>query len=191
MSVEEGIGAFWILVGVVSGVAAAIGLAKLAWRRSRYLTSDPRRIAGAARRELADFLVDQGLTVDASATPEDLHQLVRSTARHRRTAVRRGRRGRTLRAARRERGGRSRHPGRAEEAAARDPRQPGEAAAAARLRHAALPARVVLPAVVLAAGLGTRLRPLREHVAKPLLPIDGRPVPTLLLRELAAAGSRA
>ena len=35
-------------------------------------------MAGAARRELADFLVDQGLTVDASATPEDLHQLVRS-----------------------------------------------------------------------------------------------------------------
>ncbi len=78
VSVEEGIGAFWILVGIVSGVACAIGLAKLAWRRSRYLTSDPRRIAGAARRELADFLVDQGLTVDASATPEDLHQLVRS-----------------------------------------------------------------------------------------------------------------
>ena len=78
VSVEEGIGAFWILVGLLAAAAGAIGLAKLVWRRSRYLTSDPRRIAGAARRELADFLVDQGLTVEASATPEDLHQLVRT-----------------------------------------------------------------------------------------------------------------
>ena len=78
VSVEEGIGAFWLLVLLVAGAGTAIGVAKLAWRRSRYLTSDPRRLAGAARRELADFLVDQGLTVDASATPEDLHQLVRS-----------------------------------------------------------------------------------------------------------------
>jgi protein-glutamine gamma-glutamyltransferase len=77
VSVEEGIGAFWLLVLLVAGVGTAIGVAKLAWRRSRYLTSDPRRLAAAARRELADFLVDQGLTVDASATPEDLHQLVR------------------------------------------------------------------------------------------------------------------
>ena len=48
----------------------------------------------------------------------------------------------------------------------------------------------MLPAVVLAAGLGTRLRPLTERFAKPLLPIDGRPVLTLLLRELAEAGCR-
>lgn len=48
----------------------------------------------------------------------------------------------------------------------------------------------MLPAVVLAAGLGTRLRPLTERFAKPLLPIDGRPVLALLLRELAAAGCR-
>lgn len=45
----------------------------------------------------------------------------------------------------------------------------------------------MFPAVVLAAGLGTRLRPLTELFAKPLLPIDGRPVLALLLRELAAA----
>ena len=78
VTVEEGIGAFWLLILLVAGVGTSIGLAKLAWRRSRYLTNDPRRVAGAARRELADFLVDQGLTVDASATPEDLHQLIRS-----------------------------------------------------------------------------------------------------------------
>ena len=45
-----------------------------------------------------------------------------------------------------------------------------------------------LDAVVLAAGSGTRLRPLTERYAKPLLPIDGRPVLALLLRELSSAG---
>jgi NDP-sugar pyrophosphorylase family protein len=43
-------------------------------------------------------------------------------------------------------------------------------------------------AVVMAAGEGTRLRPLTEHWPKPILPIDGRPVIATLLRELAAAG---
>jgi bifunctional N-acetylglucosamine-1-phosphate-uridyltransferase/glucosamine-1-phosphate-acetyltransferase GlmU-like protein len=43
-------------------------------------------------------------------------------------------------------------------------------------------------AVVMAAGQGTRLRPLTETWAKPVLPIDGRPVLAVLLRELAAAG---
>jgi glucose-1-phosphate thymidylyltransferase len=45
-------------------------------------------------------------------------------------------------------------------------------------------------AVVMAAGEGTRLRPLTERWAKPVLPIDGRPVIAVLLRELAAAGCR-
>jgi NDP-sugar pyrophosphorylase family protein len=43
-------------------------------------------------------------------------------------------------------------------------------------------------AVVIAAGLGTRLRPLTEHFPKPVLPLDGRPVLATLMRELAAAG---
>jgi len=43
-------------------------------------------------------------------------------------------------------------------------------------------------AVVMAAGEGSRLRPLSEHWPKPVLPIDGRPVIATLLRELAAAG---
>jgi NDP-sugar pyrophosphorylase family protein len=43
-------------------------------------------------------------------------------------------------------------------------------------------------AVVMAAGLGTRLRPLTERWPKPVLPVDGRPVIAVLLRELAAAG---
>src|SRR5438552_1384528 len=40
----------------------------------------------------------------------------------------------------------------------------------------------------MAAGEGTRLRPLTERWPKPVLPIDGRPVVAVLLRELAAAG---
>jgi NDP-sugar pyrophosphorylase family protein len=40
----------------------------------------------------------------------------------------------------------------------------------------------------MAAGLGTRLGPLTERWAKPVLPIDGRPVIAVLLRELGAAG---
>jgi NDP-sugar pyrophosphorylase family protein len=43
-------------------------------------------------------------------------------------------------------------------------------------------------AVVMAAGEGTRLRPLTERWAKPVLPIDGKPVLATLLRELASAG---
>ena len=39
----------------------------------------------------------------------------------------------------------------------------------------------------MAAGEGTRLRPLTERWAKPVLPIDGRAVLAVLLRELAAA----
>jgi dTDP-glucose pyrophosphorylase len=43
-------------------------------------------------------------------------------------------------------------------------------------------------AIVMAAGEGRRLRPLTERWAKPVLPIDGRPVLGTLLRELVAAG---
>jgi dTDP-glucose pyrophosphorylase len=43
-------------------------------------------------------------------------------------------------------------------------------------------------AVVMAAGEGRRLRPLTERYAKPVLPIEGRPVLAVLLHELAAAG---
>jgi glucose-1-phosphate thymidylyltransferase len=40
----------------------------------------------------------------------------------------------------------------------------------------------------MAAGKGVRLRPLTERWAKPVLPIDGRPVIATLLRELGSAG---
>jgi NDP-sugar pyrophosphorylase family protein len=44
-------------------------------------------------------------------------------------------------------------------------------------------------AVVMAAGEGRRLRPLTERWAKPVLPIDGRPVLESLFHELSAAGT--
>jgi UDP-N-acetylglucosamine diphosphorylase / glucose-1-phosphate thymidylyltransferase / UDP-N-acetylgalactosamine diphosphorylase / glucosamine-1-phosphate N-acetyltransferase / galactosamine-1-phosphate N-acetyltransferase len=43
-------------------------------------------------------------------------------------------------------------------------------------------------AIVMAAGEGRRLRPLTERYAKAVLPIDGRPVVAVLLRELESAG---
>lgn len=45
-----------------------------------------------------------------------------------------------------------------------------------------------MQAIVMAAGEGRRMRPVTERYAKPVLPIDGRPVIATLLRELAAAG---
>jgi glucose-1-phosphate thymidylyltransferase len=42
----------------------------------------------------------------------------------------------------------------------------------------------------MAAGEGTRLRPLTEQWPKPVLPIDGRPVLAVLLRELVSADLR-
>jgi NDP-sugar pyrophosphorylase family protein len=45
-----------------------------------------------------------------------------------------------------------------------------------------------LDAIVMAAGEGTRLRPVTERWPKPILPIDGRAVIATLLWELAGAG---
>ena len=68
----------WLLLLLVLVAGAAIGAIKLARRRLRYLTRDPRRLASAARHELVDFLADQGIAVGASATPAELHELVRT-----------------------------------------------------------------------------------------------------------------
>lgn len=45
-------------------------------------------------------------------------------------------------------------------------------------------------AMILAAGLGTRMRPLTDERAKPALPVRGRPVISLLLELLARQGIR-
>jgi CTP:molybdopterin cytidylyltransferase MocA len=51
-----------------------------------------------------------------------------------------------------------------------------------------LPGEALIEAVVLAAGEGRRLRPLTERWAKPVLPIDGKPVIATLLAAIEDAG---
>ena len=66
-----------LLLIVVAVVLAGIAATKLAVRRARYLTRDPRRVAAACRRELADYLLDQRIDAARSATLHELGALVR------------------------------------------------------------------------------------------------------------------
>lgn len=50
--------------------------------------------------------------------------------------------------------------------------------------------RIPTTAMILAAGLGSRLRPLTDHLPKPLLPIGGRPLLEIVIDTLGAAGCR-
>jgi len=47
---------------------------------------------------------------------------------------------------------------------------------------------LVIASMVLAAGLGTRLRPLTDHCAKPLVPVGDRPMVAHVLERLRTAG---
>jgi hypothetical protein len=66
-----------LLAFVLGGAVALVAAAKLAVRRLRYLTRNPRRIAAACRQELADFLLDQRIDAARSATLHELGALVR------------------------------------------------------------------------------------------------------------------
>jgi transglutaminase-like putative cysteine protease len=68
------------LVGVGLVLAALwivlLGAGKALVRRARYLSRDPRRLATASRRELEDFLRDQGADVPSNATLVALQRAV-------------------------------------------------------------------------------------------------------------------
>jgi transglutaminase-like putative cysteine protease len=66
-----------VLVALLVATAVGIVVTKLALRRARYLTRDPRRVAAACRNELAAFLVDQRIDAARSATLHELGELVR------------------------------------------------------------------------------------------------------------------
>jgi protein-glutamine gamma-glutamyltransferase len=61
-----------LILLIAAGMTTALWAFKLLRRRARYLTGDPRRLAGAVRLDLVDFLVDQRLPVSASATPAEV-----------------------------------------------------------------------------------------------------------------------
>ncbi len=71
-------GSLLLLLALLGGGAfAAVAATKLVLRRARYVTRDPRRLAAACRRELADFLVDQNISAARSATLYELGAIVR------------------------------------------------------------------------------------------------------------------
>ena len=61
---------------LLGGAVCGVVLVKTARRKVRYLTRDPRRIATACARELAEFLVDQRLPVRSGATFRELRDSV-------------------------------------------------------------------------------------------------------------------
>jgi protein-glutamine gamma-glutamyltransferase len=65
--------AFLALAGFVT-----VAGSKTALRRGRYLTRDPRRLAGACRNELVDIMLDQGVPVSRGATLAELAELAQS-----------------------------------------------------------------------------------------------------------------
>jgi transglutaminase-like putative cysteine protease len=65
--VALGLGVVWV---------AVVGLGKAVLRRARYLTRDPRRAARASRRELEEYLRDQGIALPPCATLDDLRRTV-------------------------------------------------------------------------------------------------------------------
>jgi protein-glutamine gamma-glutamyltransferase len=72
-----GIGALLRLLLLVAAALVAVVVAtKIAVRKRRYLTRDPRKLARACVRELSDFVADQGAKAPPSATLGELARLV-------------------------------------------------------------------------------------------------------------------
>jgi hypothetical protein len=66
-----------LLLVIVAALGVVVVGSKLAVRRMRYLTRDPRRLAAACRAELSDYLLDQYIEGARSATLHELGALVR------------------------------------------------------------------------------------------------------------------
>ncbi|HWJ31940.1 MAG TPA: transglutaminaseTgpA domain-containing protein, partial [Gaiellaceae bacterium] len=64
------------LLLLAAGVAAVIVVVKLARRKLRYVTRNPRRIASACTRELAEFLNDQRVPAPPAATLHELGETI-------------------------------------------------------------------------------------------------------------------
>jgi transglutaminase-like putative cysteine protease len=73
---DSTVGPAQIVIALLIGLALLAALAKLAWRRSRFLTRDPRRVAAACRQEIVDFLADQRIDVPPSASLQELRALL-------------------------------------------------------------------------------------------------------------------
>jgi transglutaminase-like putative cysteine protease len=67
---------FLFLLLLAAGLAAVIVLLKQARQKLRYLTRDPRRIASACARELAEFLHDQRVPASQAATLHELGETI-------------------------------------------------------------------------------------------------------------------
>ncbi|MES1248444.1 MAG: transglutaminaseTgpA domain-containing protein, partial [Actinomycetota bacterium] len=66
-----------LLLAVVAAICLAVAGTKVALRRVRYVTRNPRRVAAACREELAAYLLDQSIEGARSATLHELGALVR------------------------------------------------------------------------------------------------------------------
>jgi hypothetical protein len=69
----------YFLLLLAAGVAAVIVLLKVGRRKVRYVTRDPRRVAVACARELAEFLQDQRVPTKQAATFRELGGMVADT----------------------------------------------------------------------------------------------------------------
>ena len=70
-----------LLLAGLGAVVAVLWLVKTARRRLRYRSGDPRSIATAVRAELVDYLSDQGVPLEPSATPAEVSRSVQQLFR--------------------------------------------------------------------------------------------------------------